>query len=153
MNFMVVNKKIITIRKSLITMSQTIPGVRKVAGILSLGSLLAMASFLLATAPAASAACSPPATTYGTDTLSVSAPVATTYDVWVRMQVPSAADSSVMLQVDGGTCYNVGGGSAITPNTWTWVNYQNGSTAQVMQTSLTAGAHSLEFIGTDPGVE
>jgi hypothetical protein len=134
-------------------LSQAIPGLKRKISLLSFVSLLGVAGFLLSVAPTANAACSPPATTYGTDTLTATAPTATTYNLWVRMQVPSTNASSLMLQVDGGTCYNVGGGSAITPSTWTWVNYQNGSAAQVMQASLTAGNHSLELIGISPGVE
>ena len=135
--------------------TQAMQGLRKKATLLSVVSLFGILGFLLAATPPAAnaAACVPPATTLGTDTVSVSAPTNTTYSIWVRMQTPAAADNSVMLQLDGTTCYNVGGNASITPNTWTWVNYQNGSSAQVMQASLTAGAHSLEFIGTEPGVK
>jgi fibronectin type 3 domain-containing protein len=123
------------------------------AGILSVVSLLTIASFLLIKAtPLAEAACSPPATTYGTDTMTVSVPAAATYNVWVRMQAPAATSNSIMLQVDGGTCYNVGGNASMPLNTWTWVNYQNASSTQTMQSSLTAGSHSLELIGTQAGV-
>jgi len=117
----------------------------------SLSFLMALGLILVRT-PLVDAACG--AATYGTDTMSVTVPTSTTYNVWVRMQVPSTSENSIMLQVDGGTCFNVGGSSSITPSTWTWVDYQNGSTSQTMQLpSLAAGTHSLELLGTDPGVE
>src|SRR4051794_31172064 len=58
----------------------------------------------------ASAACTPPSPSYGTDTLSVSVSTATTYYVWVQMQTTDATSNSVMLDV-GSNCYNVGGSS------------------------------------------
>jgi fibronectin type 3 domain-containing protein len=126
------------------------------AGALSVVSFIAIAGFLLITATSHvnAAACTPPATTYGTDTMTVNVTSATVYNVWVRMQAPAATSDSIMLQVDGSTCYSVGGNASMPLNAWTWVNYQNGSTTSTMQTpSLTAGSHSLELIGTEPGVE
>lgn len=121
--------------------------------ILSAVSILAIAGFLFVkTTSHVIAACQAPATTYGTDTMTVTAPTATTYNIWVRMQAPIAASNSIMLQVDGGTCYNVGGNSSMPLNSWTWVNYQNGSASQTMQASLAAGSHSLELIGIEAGV-
>lgn len=101
-----------------------------------------------------SAACSPPSTTYGTDTMSVSnnTGATQTYTVWTRLQIPSSANDSIMLQVDGGNCYNVGGNSGLSTNTWDWVDYADGDTTVPIQVSLTNGTHSLEFIGTSPGV-
>lgn len=98
------------------------------------------------------AACSVPSTTYGTDTLSVNVSTAGTYNLWVRMEAPSTASNSIMVQLDNTNCYNVGGSSSTALNSWQWINYQNGSTSQVMQATLSAGTHSMEFIGTEPGV-
>ena len=98
------------------------------------------------------AACSAPATTYGSDTVNLSVPSAGTYTLWVRMQAPSTSSNQFMLQVNGGSCFNVGGNAAMPLNTWTWVNYQNGSSSQVMQASLVAGNNSLVLIGTQPKV-
>ena len=133
-------------------------------------SLFAVLSFvatvgfmLLSSAPvtdAAGTSCQPTGTTYGTDSIPVSVQVATTYNVWVRLQSPSSSVNSIFLQVDPpqaspatvGPCFTVGGAS-ITPNTWTWDNYQNGSTSQVMQVTLPAGSHTLYLIGTEPGIQ
>lgn len=98
----------------------------------------------------ASAACSPDAS-LGTDTMKVSIPSQTTYNIWVRMITPTAADNSVYLQADNGFCTSVGGVS-LTPNTWTWVDYQNGSTSSTMSTSLTAGTHTITLTGEQPSV-
>jgi hypothetical protein len=114
--------------------------------------LAAVSVFTIISPSIAHAACSPPATTYGTDTMSYTVSSPTTYYVWVRMQAPSSTEDSAMLQVDGGSCYNIGGSSSMPLNTWTWVNYQNGSSSQVISIPLTAGTHSLEIIFTEPSV-
>jgi chitodextrinase len=100
-----------------------------------------------------SAACTIPATTYGTDTITVKVTATATYRIWTNMQIPSTSDNGIFLQVDGGNCYDVGGNSAeaITP-TWDWIDYQDGATTNTISQSLTAGTHTLEYIGTEPGV-
>lgn len=105
------------------------------------------------TAQAASGACPAPAADYGRDALSINLPPAATYRVWSHMMVPSAAASTFMLQIDSNQCYNMGGGTLITPNTWTWVDYADGNAAAPVDiTNLAAGTHSLTLIGAAPGV-
>src|ERR1700745_3421339 len=58
---------------------------------------------------AAPDSCKPPTTTYGTDTTTMSVPATTSYTIWVQMQVPATSDS-ILLNVNGTNCYNVGGG-------------------------------------------
>lgn len=101
----------------------------------------------------ASAACPPSGLMYGTDTMTASVPSATTYTFWLQMNPPSTTNNSVILQVDGTTCFAAGGSSSLPVNTWSWVDYQNGSSAQVMRLSLSAGNHSLELFGTQQNVE
>jgi len=113
---------------------------------------IAILAVALSTHPAY-AACAAPATDYGSATQTVSVTSAGTYRIWSRIMVPSATSSSYMLEVDGGTCYTVGGGSAIPANTWTWVSYQNGTTTSLISPSLTAGTHSLKLIGNAAGVK
>lgn len=98
----------------------------------------------------ASAACSP-ATTYGSDMLTLSVPAAATYRVWVRMMAPDTTNNTFDLEVDGGNCITVGGGS-ISANTWTWVDYQNGNTSSTIDLSLSSGAHNFNLIGIQPSV-
>jgi len=98
------------------------------------------------------AACQLPANNYGTDTLSISVPNTISYTIWVRIQAPSETDNTILLQINGTTCFNVGGGSTMPLNSLTWVNYQNGVSSQPMQIQLSAGSSSLELIGNAPGV-
>jgi chitodextrinase len=148
------NYKKMTIHKSKNTFNKLKGLIPLRTNILSMISFFSIFGFLLVNSTSiASAACTPTGTTYGTDTMTVSAPTASTYNVWVRMQAPATTSNSIMLQVDGGTCYNVGGLATMPLNTWTWVNYQNGSTSSTMQSALTAGSHSLELIGTKQGVQ
>ena len=110
-------------------------------------------------AAASLAACTPTGTTYGTDTFSVSDTppnpivINTTdsYNIWVRVQVPSTSSSSpLLLNVDNATgtnCYAVAGSSISAANTWTWVEATAGLTAP----TLTAGNHTLVVTGTQSG--
>src|ERR1700685_3769912 len=79
------------------------------AGVLLVSSVLALA--VLAPSGKAFAtgdSCSSvPATTYGIDTLTLTAPAAASYTIWVRMKVPTTGDT-IFLNVNG-TCFNVGG--------------------------------------------
>jgi hypothetical protein len=95
--------------------------------------------------------CSQPQNGYGVDSLSISVPVSAKYNLWVRMQAASTTSNEIMLQADG-TCFNVGGSSSISSNSWTWINYQNGNTSQVIQSNLNAGANNIELIGAQLGV-
>jgi hypothetical protein len=111
---------------------------------------LVVALSLFRPAQKVSAACSP-ATTYGADALTINAPSATTYRVWTRIMAPDATNNTLDLEVDGGNCITVGGGS-ISANTWTWVDYQNGNTASKLNLSLSAGSHTFNLIGIQPSV-
>ena len=102
----------------------------------------------------ASAACSALPTTYGTDTMTINSPVAATYRVWSRIMVPDTTNTSFLMQVDQTYCnVSVGGGTAIPANTWTWVDYQNGSTTSTVDMSLATGTHTMVLAGSFPGVE
>lgn len=116
--------------------------------ILSVGIVLSVAKFA-----SAADSCTPTGTTYGTDTLSINVPATTTYTVWTRLQIPDSTDNAILLKVDNTSCYNVGSNSALPTGSWQWVNYYDGSTSNTIQLSLTAGSHTLEFVGTDPGIE
>jgi fibronectin type 3 domain-containing protein len=98
---------------------------------------------------AAAAACNIPATTYGTDTLSVSAPATGTYYLWIREQAPSVSNSSLLAQVDGNTCFSTNLTSSQSANTWYWENLD---VSTPMTLSLSQGTHSVELIGVDSGV-
>jgi hypothetical protein len=100
---------------------------------------------------ASAAACAAPSTDYGKVTSSINVPGTATYRIWSRIMVPDSSNNTYLLEVDGATCYNVGGGS-IAANTWTWVDYQ-GTTSSKVQQSLSQGSHSVKLIGNKPGVK
>jgi hypothetical protein len=97
--------------------------------------------------------CTPPSTTYGTDTMSVYVPATATYTIWTRLQAPSSSANSILLNIDNTNCYNVGGDSSIpTNNTWDWVDDYGGSTANLVNVSLSSGTHTFTLTGTESGV-
>ena len=98
-----------------------------------------------------SGGCSAPTADYGKDATTVSISTAGNYRIWSHLQAPNASAASYMLQVDSSSCFSVGGGSAIAPDTWTWVGYTNGDPTKLTLANLAAGAHSLTLIGTAAG--
>lgn len=128
----------------------------------SLGLLVVICS--LAFAQTASAAgtpdsCTPPATTYGTDTMSIYVPATATYTIWTRMEASSSSANSILLNIDNTNCYNVGGDSSIptTPasgasSNWDWVDDYGGNTANIVNVNLSQGSHTFTLTGTESGV-
>lgn len=124
-------------------------------------ALVALASVVsIGGRDASAAACTPPGTDYGTVTYTASISAAGTYRIWTRMSAPSVSVNTVMLEVDGNTCYTVGGASVPTyangattyfaNNTTNWINNTSGG-ATISQ-SLTSGSHTIKLIGTGTGV-
>jgi hypothetical protein len=102
------------------------------------------------TAKASADSCTAPATTYGTDTMTVSVPSAGTYYMWVRMQAPATTSNEILLNVNN-TCYDVGNTTTIpTLNTWTWV--KDDTANSVMSQSLSAGTNTFTLTGIEGGV-
>lgn len=102
---------------------------------------------------AASDACTPPAVIYGTDTDTVNVPATSTYTIWARLKIPSKSANNILLNIDhGSSCFDVGGNAAMPVNTWQWVNYNDGNTAQAIQVTLNQGSHTFELIGINKGV-
>jgi hypothetical protein len=79
----------------------------------------------------------------GSVSKTLNVPSTGTYRIWSRIQVPDSTSNSYYLQVDGGCAINVGDSTAIPANTWTWVNYQDGSSATLSSIDLTAGNHDF----------
>lgn len=65
---------------------------------------------------------------------------------------PDTTNNAYMLEVDGGSCYTVGN-SAITAGVWTWVDYQNATASSKITANLTAGTHTIAFIGSEPSLK
>lgn len=121
----------------------------KYSRVIAFGLALLTASLLPGIANAS--ACSLPTTDYGTVNSTITVPTATTYRVWSRMMVPDATNTTYALEIDGQNCFIVGGG--LTASSWTWVDYQNGNTADKIQLSLAKGDHTLKMIGLKPNVQ
>lgn len=98
------------------------------------------------------APCPTPSTDYGTATQVLNIETAGNYRVWSRIKAPDTSNNSYLLEIDGATCVTVGD-SAITANTWTWVDYQSGSTTTKTDVSLSATNHTFKMIGREPGVQ
>jgi hypothetical protein len=103
---------------------------------------------------AAADSCTPPATTYGTDTMSFNVTASGTYTIWTRMQIPDTTDDYILMNVDNGkNCFNVGGYSIYFPvNTWTWIKYSDEDGYVSNTADLSAGTHTITLTGVDPGV-
>lgn len=100
----------------------------------------------------ASAACQAPATSYGAGSASVAITQNATYRVWSRVMAPDTTNNTYLLEIDGGSCYTVGGGS-IVPNTWKWVDYKDKTTTSKIDVALAPGTHTFKFIGSQPNVK
>jgi hypothetical protein len=120
--------------------------------LLVVASLAVNTSLFPKQALAAPDSCTAPATTYGTDTMSVYVPTTATYTIWTRLQAPSSSANSILLSVDGTNCYNVGGDSSIPTGSWDWVDDYDGNAANLVNVSLSQGTHTLVLTGTESGV-
>ena len=126
----------------------------KIWYVVGLWLLLAVGYSLLSHPGHAAAACAPQDTSRGSVTSSFTVPSTGTYRVWSRILAPDTTNNSFILEIDGTTCgVVVGDGTAIPASTWTWVDYQNGSSSNLINIPLTAGSHSLTLIGREDNVE
>ena len=118
---------------------------------------------------AATGACTQPATDYGNVSalsVNVGTGATATYRIWTRMVAPDTTNNTYLLEVDGTSCYTVGGSgvqtytsaqdtahtyfSTATQNTSDWIHTQsNGSSLDI---SLTSGTHTFKMIGNAPNV-
>lgn len=89
---------------------------------------------------------------YGTITSNVSIPTTGNYKVWVRMSAPDTTNNAVNLQIDNGTAVKVGDGG-IAANSWTWVDWKNGSTTNKNTFNLAAGSRQIKLTGIEPNVK
>lgn len=76
-----------------------------------------------------------------------------TYNVWVRVMTAGDSANSVYMKIDGNCPVIVGDKNGMVANTWLWVNFRDGQDSLKMQSSLTAGAHTLTFIGKESNVK
>ncbi len=112
---------------------------------------IAVAAAIVTQFMPAQAACSAPATDYGTDTMTMNVPASGTYKVWSSMLAPDSTNDSYLLEIDGGSCYTVGD-TGLPVGSWKWVDYQNGNVTSKITVNLSAGNHTFKAIGREPGV-
>lgn len=121
---------------------------------------IAVTSVVLYAQPVYAAACVSPETDYGMVTISATVSTSGTYRIWTRMAIPNETDNSYLLEVDGNTCYIVGGSSVPTYVEGSSTRFQAGTSNWRSRTtsntqidvSLSGGAHTLKLIGTAAGV-
>jgi hypothetical protein len=124
------------------------PRLKIALSLFSLTLLVVVGVSLIGKPSVAEAACAP-ATSFGTDTMTVTVPSTGTYTSWIRMESPDGTNNQVMMSVDGGTCYTMA--KTMAANTWTWVDTQSGSSTP-LSLSLTAGTHTIVLTGNQAGV-
>lgn len=89
----------------------------------------------------------------GTATLVVNITAAGTYKVWSRIKGGGDTSNSYYLQIDNNCGVNVGDLAGMAANTWTWVDYQDGSATAKTSVNLTVGSHILKLIGREIGLK
>ncbi len=92
----------------------------------------------------------------GMITQTVSIPEDGTYTIWSRVKGTDNASNSYYLQIDdtcGITVGDLDTANSFPVNSWTWVDYKDGSTENKIQMSLTAGSHSVKMIGHEAGLQ
>lgn len=112
---------------------------------ISAAVLLAVVSIAVLKIPRATAACT--GSKYGSGTKSVNIASGGTHRVWVRVMPATSTNNSFYLQIDNGTCIDVGTTGAVTVNQWTWIDYKNGSQSSKNDVSLAAGNHTIGVYG------
>jgi hypothetical protein len=82
----------------------------------------------------------------GTVNSSISVPASGEYILWVRMLHQSQAQGSMLVEVEGDTCFSVGSNN-LPLNQWTWVNYQDSTTTNIMKyTFNSSGSKTVKFL-------
>lgn len=134
------------------TTTQHHEGVRTsvLARYLCLVALVAQLGVFGLSGRALAASCTPPGTTYGTDTVSLTVSATASYTFWVRLKVPAATNAAVLMRLNASNCYAFGTSAA---NAWQWTDYDSGNTAAVVHISLPKGTYSLLFTGLVNGAE
>ncbi len=92
-------------------------------------------------------------TTLGSVTDSVNVPTTGAYEVWSRLMASSDSSNAYYLQIDNECPVVVGDLNGMAANSWTWVDYQNGSQSSKININLTAGTHSVKMIGKEAGTK
>src|SRR5215217_1567158 len=117
-----------------------------------IGIILILAHLQVSVLRAQTAACPTLPANTGSSTGTVNISEQGTYKVWTRMMAPNTKRNSYWLQIDDACGINVGDSDTITPNTWTWVAYEDGDTTQTITRDLAQGVHTIKLVGREPNV-
>ena len=107
------------------------------------------------------AACATPSTDYGqVSNISIAIDTAATYRIWTRMAAADSTNNTYLLEVDGSTCFNVGGSSVPTYANGSTTRFAANSTNWIATTAtgsaatlnLSVGTHTIKLIGNAPNV-
>ncbi|MDB5182276.1 MAG: hypothetical protein JWO47_60 [Candidatus Saccharibacteria bacterium] len=75
------------------------------------------------------------------------------YNLWTRMQTPDTEHNQYNLEINGGSCFAVGG-SSITPGQWTWVSFQDGDLSSKVHFNFdSTDKNTARLIGTEKDVK
>lgn len=83
--------------------------------------------------------------------ITVSIPNPGSYRVWSRI-IPGASNNTYLLDVDGISCYTVGGTNVAAGTSWQWVDFQQGG-SKINHNFATAGNHTIKLYGTGDGLQ
>lgn len=84
----------------------------------------------------------------GTASMTVSVPQAGNYKIWVSMKGKGNSANTVWLKLDNLYCAKVGDLNGMPSDTWTWVDYENGSVEDKIPSPLIGtGNHTITLIG------
>lgn len=113
-------------------------------------AIMSIATVTFTTSNVQAASCTPPGD-FGKVTSTITIPSTGDYRVWSRIKAVDSTHNTYLIKIDN-TCYNVGGSTAY--GAWKWVDHQdNNVNSKIQLNGLTAGAHTVEFIGNADGVE
>lgn len=95
--------------------------------------------------PKINAACN--GSNYGSGTGTFNTTSAGSYRIWSRVMASSATNNSFYLQIDNGTCIDVGTTGSVSANQWTWVDYKGGNQSSKNDVTLSVGSHNFGIYG------
>lgn len=118
-------------------------------------ALLSLTAVILTVLPTQALITCPLPTNTGKASSSITIAAGGNQRVWSRIKVPDTTNNSYYLQVDGNcaSALLIGDSPSITPGSWVWVDYRDGSTTTKADINMTAGAHTIDLIGNEGGVQ
>lgn len=110
---------------------------------------------LLSPSPSYAQTCPTLRSDAGTVTTSITLPTSGQYVIWSRMRASANAqttNNSYWLQIDNSCAVNVGDSSEVNSDSWSWVDYRDGTTSTKYLTTLSSGSHVVKIVTRESGV-